>query len=167
MLTFRNLTVTPDDPVAVWGVEGMLAAIDRGEGHDWVKLARAVAFDTTGTLRPQLEQAMALAESTSTATLIRNAVEWMARSPRDVAFDRFRDAFGRTRLSVTRAAEELGTSRSRLSSYLNRHVMPSAELLVKMETLADDNARYRAWLLNGAPGQDRTRVPAETAARSH
>ena len=28
MLQFRNLTVTPDSPVAKWGVEGIVAAVD-------------------------------------------------------------------------------------------------------------------------------------------
>lgn len=34
-LKFRNLGVTPDDPVEQWGVEGILAAIDRGSLRYW------------------------------------------------------------------------------------------------------------------------------------
>jgi hypothetical protein len=30
VLQFRNINATPDDPVEKWGVEGILAAIDRG-----------------------------------------------------------------------------------------------------------------------------------------
>lgn len=39
---FRSLTVTPDHPVAEWGVEGIVAAIDRGGVEDWSKVIGAI-----------------------------------------------------------------------------------------------------------------------------
>ena len=41
MLKFRNLNVTPEDPVDTWGVEGLLTAIERGGAVDWAKITHA------------------------------------------------------------------------------------------------------------------------------
>jgi len=42
MLKFRNIDISPDDPVDMWGVEGILAAFQRGYVGDWRKIWRSV-----------------------------------------------------------------------------------------------------------------------------
>jgi hypothetical protein len=44
-LKFRNINATPDDPVQSWGVEGILACIERGHLRYWRKLAVALHQD--------------------------------------------------------------------------------------------------------------------------
>ena len=38
MLKFRNIDVSPNDPVEKWGVEGILSAFERGSVSDWRKI---------------------------------------------------------------------------------------------------------------------------------
>ena len=45
MLKFRNLNITPDDPVEKWGVEGILCAFERGYIEDWRKIWRSIHID--------------------------------------------------------------------------------------------------------------------------
>ena len=45
MLKFRNLDVSPDDPVEMWGVEGILCAFERGYVDDWRKIWRSIHVD--------------------------------------------------------------------------------------------------------------------------
>lgn len=47
-LKFRNLAVTPEDPVEKWGVEGLLTAIDRGSLRHWRRIIDAVRADPNG-----------------------------------------------------------------------------------------------------------------------
>ena len=41
-LKFRNIKATPDDPVEMWGFEGILAAVDRGSLQHWHRIIDAV-----------------------------------------------------------------------------------------------------------------------------
>ena len=45
MLKFRNIDISPDDPVESWGVEGILCAFERGHIDDWRKIWRSVYVD--------------------------------------------------------------------------------------------------------------------------
>lgn len=40
-----NINATPDDPVEMWGFEGILAAIDRGSLQHWHRIIVAVRRD--------------------------------------------------------------------------------------------------------------------------
>jgi hypothetical protein len=42
MLKFRNIDVSPNDPVEKWGIEGILCAFERGDVDDWRKIWRCV-----------------------------------------------------------------------------------------------------------------------------
>ena len=78
-LKFRNLTVTPDDPVDTWGVEGILTAIDRGSLRDWRRIVAALANHE---VLLDLEQALDLAEDVGAVALLRRAVaEYRAATP--------------------------------------------------------------------------------------
>lgn len=62
-LKFRNVEVTPDDPVEEWGTEGILAAIDRGGLEDWQKIRHALKAHPHGAVAACVEEALGLAES--------------------------------------------------------------------------------------------------------
>lgn len=138
-LRFRNIDATPNDPVERWGFEGMLAAIDRGYARDWRKLVVAVAADPA--LRQVFDEARAAAESRSAVALLNEMFAQARRPPSEVALDRLRDAFVGTRMTQGELAVRLGTSRTRLNSYLSGKVTPSMDVLVAVEQLAE---QYRA-----------------------
>ena len=45
MLKFRNIDISPDDPVEMWGVEGILCAFQRGQVGDWRKIWKSIHTD--------------------------------------------------------------------------------------------------------------------------
>jgi hypothetical protein len=45
VLKFRNINVSPDDPVEKWGSEGILCAFERGGVEDWRKVWKSVTVD--------------------------------------------------------------------------------------------------------------------------
>ena len=62
MLNFRNIDVAPDAPVAEWGFEGMLCALERGDMADWQRLYAACADGNAVALRRTLSQALRVLE---------------------------------------------------------------------------------------------------------
>lgn len=57
---------------------------------------------------------------------------------------RINEAFHRSGLTQAEFAARIGTSRTRLSTYLRGTVMPSAALLIAMESRVDDRMRRAA-----------------------
>jgi hypothetical protein len=146
-LTFRNINVTPDDPVEQWGVEGLLAAIDRGSLPHWRRIAAAIRADPWGPVAQQVEQALGLAEDVGVAATLRRVLA----STREDA-EAFARAEVRRRLaslvedsglSAAEFAQRLGTSASRMSTYLTGKVVPSAALLVRSEMVSQAAARQK------------------------
>ena len=74
-LRFRNLEVSPDDPVERWGPEGILAAIDRGGLAEWRRITRAVEADPQGPVAADLEEALESAEDAGAARVLRLALD--------------------------------------------------------------------------------------------
>lgn len=135
-LAFRNIDVTPNDPVEAWGFEGMLAALDRGYLQHWARIADAVHANPD--LRAVFEEAADAAESTSAVEYVRLLLAMKGRSPSEIAHDRLVTAFRKTRMTQQQVAERLGTSRPRLSTYLSGKVTPSMDVLVALESLAEE-----------------------------
>ena len=139
-LRFRNIDVTPDDPVDRWGVEGILAAIDRGSLPHWRRIAEAVRADPWGPTAGDLEQAGELAEDVGVAATLRRtlahargAAEADAREEVRRRLNAFVESSG---LTAAQFAQRLGTSASRMSTYLTGKVVPSAALLVRAENVS-------------------------------
>ncbi|MDR2109433.1 MAG: hypothetical protein LBP28_08275 [Coriobacteriales bacterium] len=75
-LEFRNITATPDDPVAQWGVEGILTCLERGHLKQWRKLARALHDDNDGVVRQNLFVVLTMLErQNGVAKVFRNLVQ--------------------------------------------------------------------------------------------
>ena len=135
-LKFRNIAASPDDPVETWPFEGILAAVERGTLPDWRRLAAAIRADPWGPVAQQVLEAVRLCHPYGTAELLEGVVsrarKRAADSERaDVAAE-VRDLVGRSGLSKQDFAERIGTSRSRLSTYMSGKVTPSAALMVRM-----------------------------------
>ncbi len=57
-MTFRNIAVTPADPVSRWGFEGVLTAFERGDLPDWHRVFLAYRDDATGDVRAFVREAL-------------------------------------------------------------------------------------------------------------
>jgi len=139
-LKFRNITASPDDPVDIWPFEGILAAVERGSLPDWRRLAGAIRADPWGPVAQQVLEAIRLSRPYGTAQLLEGVVERARRlaadSEREDVAAEIRNLVGRSGLSQRDFAERVGTSRSRLSTYMSGKVVPSAALMVRMRRVA-------------------------------
>jgi DNA-binding transcriptional regulator YiaG len=139
-LKFRNITVSPDDPVDCWPFEGILAAVERGTLPDWRRLAAVIRADPWGPVAQQVLEAVHLSRPYGTAELLEGVVgrarKLAADSEREDVAAEVRELVGRSRLSKQDFAERMGTSRSRLSTYMSGKVVPSAALMVRMRRVA-------------------------------
>jgi hypothetical protein len=139
-LKFRNLNVSPDDPVESWPFEGILAAVDRGTLPDWRRLAAVIRADPWGPVARQVIEAVEIAHPYGTYELLRSVIvhaqcEAVESERKEVATEIGR-LVAHSGLSRQDFADRIGTSRSRLSTYLTGKVTPSAALMVRMRRVA-------------------------------
>lgn len=139
-LRFRNLDVSPEDPVQTWPFEGVLAAIERGTLPDWQRLAAAIDADPWGPVARQVEEALAISRPYGAAPLMETVIETArasaAESEREAVASEIRSLVCASGLSQQAFATRAGTSASRLSTYLSGRVAPSAPLLFRMRQVA-------------------------------
>lgn len=138
-LRFRNIDVTPEDPVEQWGVEGILAATDRGSLPHWRRIAEAVRADPWGPAAADLAEAVELAEDVGIAATLRRTLararEATEADARAEVRRRLNALVDNSGLTDAQFAQRLGTSASRMSTYLTGKVVPSAALLVRAENV--------------------------------
>lgn len=139
-LSFCNLEITPEAPVERWPTEAVLAALQRGSLADWRRLAESIERDPWGLVARRVEEALAVACPYGVAELMERAIDRGRRNA--IATERAEVAalvaeyLDRSGLSRADFAERIGTSSSRLSTYLNGRVAPSSTLLVRMRHMA-------------------------------
>jgi hypothetical protein len=139
-LKFRNIDASPDDPVETWPFEGILAAVERGTLPAWHRLATAIQADPWGPVACQVLEAVRLSRPYGTTELLEGAVararKLASESERADVASEVRALVDRSGLSKQDFAERIGTSRSRLSTYMSGKVVPSATLMVRMRRVA-------------------------------
>lgn len=136
-LRFRNLDVDPEDPVEQWGPEGILTAIDRGGLADWRRITSALRSDPYGPVSADVEQVLDLAEDRGAARVIALALERARMTEAQRVGWRIKEYVWRSGLSQAEFARRIGTSPSRMSTYVAGTVTPSAVLLERMRRLAE------------------------------
>lgn len=140
-LTFRNLTTDPSEPVAGWPTEAVQTALERGDLADWHRLAAEVGRHPWGRTARQLEEVLSHSRPYGVAeameAVIARARTRAEHAERMEVAAEIRSAFQRSGLTRTEFASRLGTSTSRLSTYLTGKVVPSATLMVRIRRLLD------------------------------
>ena len=139
-LKFRNVNASPDDPVETWPFEGILAAVERGTLPDWRRLSRAIQADPWGPVARQVLEAIHLSRPYGTTELLEGLVgrtrQLAADSERGQVASEVSRLVGGSGLTQQDFADRIGTSRSRLSTYMSGRVVPSAALMVRMRRVA-------------------------------
>jgi DNA-binding transcriptional regulator YiaG len=135
-LAFRNVDASPDDPVSGWPHEAIQAALERGGLEHWRRLADAIQAEPWGPIARRVEQVLAYSRPYGVALAMerviarsRDAAEASERKVVAAEVDALVRASG---LSRAEFASRIGTSPSRLSTYVTGKVTPSAALLVRM-----------------------------------
>lgn len=144
-LAFRNLDVSPQDPVDDWGFEGLLAAIDRGDLGDWQRIAAWVDRLPRGERVELLEEVLDAADDSGAVGAFRAylglAIQRADAWERQEVADELTRLWRASGLSQGDYARRLGTSRTRLNAYLNGRTVPLATVLVRARHLAGVRTR--------------------------
>lgn len=139
-LRFRNVDASPDDPVETWPFEGVVAAVERGFLPDWHRLAKAIAADPWGPVAHAVHEAVQLSRPYGTTELMESLIARAREETVDAERQEVATEIGRlvqqSGLGRRAFAERVGTSTSRLSTYLSGKVTPSAALVVRMRRVA-------------------------------
>jgi DNA-binding transcriptional regulator YiaG len=142
-LTFRNVDASPDDFVTKWPLEAIQTALERGGLEHWRRLAEAIRAEPWGPVARRVEEVLSYSRPYGTAAVFertisraRDAAEASERSAVAIEIDRLVRASG---LSRAEFASRVGTSASRLSTYVTGKVTPSAALVVRMRRAAITN----------------------------
>ena len=135
-LKFRNMDASPDEPVQTWPFEGILAAVERGTLPDWRRVTAAIRADPWGPVAQQVIEAVHLSRPYGTTelfeTVIDSARKEAADAERAEVAAEVRRLVANSGLSARDFALRLGTSRSRLSTYMSGKVVPSATLMIRI-----------------------------------
>ena len=138
-LAFRNLAADPDDAVETWPAEAVRIALERGGLSHWRRLTSAVRADPWGPVARAVEEAIAVDPPYGTgplmAEVLKRARDRQDQCDRAEVAAEIADLVARSGLTRTEFALRIGTSASRLSTYLAGTVTPSAALLVRMRRL--------------------------------
>ena len=144
-LAFRNVNVSPEDPVEIWPTEAVFTALERGGLGHWRRLTAAIDEDPWGPVARRVEEALAVSRPYGVGVLMtdvlaaaRSRAERAERAAVAAEITRLQAASGMTK---TEFASAIGTSASRLSTYLSGKVTPSAALLVRMRRVATRRIR--------------------------
>jgi hypothetical protein len=139
-LAFRNVDVSPDDPVSTWPQGAIQTALERGGLSHWRRLAEAIRIDPWGSVARRVEEVLTYGRPYGLADLMERVIadtrRTAERDERDVVAAEVKDLVARSNLSRTDFASRIGTSPSRPSTYTTGKVVPSAALLVRMRRVA-------------------------------
>lgn len=124
----------------------MLAALERGTLPDWRRLIAAIDEDPWGRVAHIVEQAFRLQLPYGVGPLftaaLADARKRAAAAERGAVAEEVRQLIERSGLSQAEFAAHIGTSASRLSTYVSGKVMPSAAFLVRMRRVCRPDWRW-------------------------
>ena len=147
-VTFRNVDASPTDDVRTWPYEALVVVVDRGLVSDWKPVFAEIHRSPWGSVARRIERYLSYREPDGAGTLFALAIEHARARVEDVdraeVAARVRAAVERSGLTNARFAQLVGTSASRLSTYLSGKVTPSAAMLLRMERAASPGRPHGA-----------------------
>jgi hypothetical protein len=134
-LLFRNVDVDPCDPVEAWPVEAITTALERGSLTHWSRIAASIRRAPWGPVARAVEQSLECTQPYGVGVGMARALQSARRAAeveeRRIVAAELRELVKQSGLTAAEFASRLGTSPSRLSTYLSGKVTPSATLMVR------------------------------------
>jgi len=135
-LTFRNVDASPDDAVSIWPLEAIQTALERGGLGNWRRMADAIRAEPWGPVARRVEETAMYSRPYGVAAaferVISRAREAAEASEREAVAAEVHRLVRASGLNRVEFATLVGTSASRLSTYVTGKVTPSAAMLVRM-----------------------------------
>jgi ribosome-binding protein aMBF1 (putative translation factor) len=124
----------------MWPQEALQTALERGGLTDWRRIAAAVREDPWGPVSRRVEEVLTYSRPYGVAPALERAIEQTRAAAetaeRKAVAAEVRESIDASGLSQAEFASRIGTSASRLSTYVRGKVMPSAALLLRMRRVA-------------------------------
>lgn len=124
-------------PAEGWSLPNMVQAIEQGDLVDWQHLAHEARVKPWGTVARTIPAAGDAADEVAVATALRGVVVFARglrdRLEREEVARRVTKFVKVTGLTQKAIATRIGTSASRLSTYMNGSVTPSASMMIRIE----------------------------------
>jgi hypothetical protein len=121
-LAFRNIDVSPDDPVELWPTEAVLTAMERGGLGHW-RLTAAINEDPWGSVDRRVEEALEVSRPYGVdllmADVLAAARRYAERAERAAVAAEVTQLLADSGMARAEFASAIGTSVSRLSTYLS------------------------------------------------
>lgn len=140
-LVFRNVEAQVEDPVEAWPFEAIETAITRGGLPEWRRIVAVLRRDPWGPVSRAVEQILHNERPYGVTELmsasIARAREAAENNEREEVAGEMRKLVSASGLSQAEFASRMGTSRTRLSTYLSGRVTPSAALLVRARRVSE------------------------------
>jgi DNA-binding transcriptional regulator YiaG len=135
-LTFRNVDVSPKGPVSEWPLEAIQTALERGGLEHWRRLGATIQAEPWGPVARRVEEVLAYSRPYGVAEAMERATSRARKAAeaaeRETVAAEVKALVRSSGLSRAEFASRIGTSTSRLSTYVTGKVTPSAALLVRM-----------------------------------
>lgn len=135
---FRNVDAEWTDPVETWPYEALVTTIERGLVSDWQPIFREINARPWGKTARRLESYLGYSEHRAEVRLfgaaLERARELQREREKDEVVKRIRAAIEKSGVSAAEFSKRVGTSASRLSTYLSGQVVPSASMLIRIES---------------------------------
>ncbi len=139
-LAFRNVELDPALPIETWPAEALATAIERGSLLHWRRISAAIQADPWGPVARTVEQLIAdggpYGVGPGLARVIAHSRARWEQQERQAVADELRGLLAASELTAGDFAGRLGTSASRMSTYLAGRVIPSAALMVRARRIA-------------------------------
>lgn len=136
-VAFRNVDASPSDDVRTWPYEAIVEVIDQGLVSDWRPVLAEIRRSPWGPVARRVMRYLTYREPDGARTFFALAVDRARREAdrldRETVVKRLQESVRRSGLSSGDLASRVGTSPSRLSTYLSGKVMPSAAMMVRIE----------------------------------
>jgi DNA-binding transcriptional regulator YiaG len=140
-LIFRNVDVSPHEPVEAWPLEAIQTALERGSLKHWRRLAAAIKAAPWGPVARDVEEVLTYSRPYGVAKTMERVIEQARRdtetAERMAVATEIQRLIENSGLSRAAFASQIGTSTSRLSTYATGKVVPSAALVVRMRSVAE------------------------------
>lgn len=140
-LSFRNVDADPSDPLDSWPHEAFQAAIERGLVPDWQRIADHIDHYPYGAAAATLAEVLEYTEGVG-AFLLRDRLAQarrvalynaLAKQSRELA-----TLVAASQLTQRELARRIGTSESRLSTWLSGRQAPTAQAVAKIRRALSD-----------------------------
>ena len=136
-LAFRNVDAAFADAVQTWPYEALVETMERGLIGDWTPILDELRREPWGAVARKVQRWASGANEEPAAAFFSLAIERLRQraksAERAEVARRVRHSIEQSGVTAAEFALLVGTSASRMSTYANGRVMPSAGMLLRIE----------------------------------